>query len=89
MEIEERVITKEEKRIMPVWKSTIEIEREKAAKKAAKKGLEEGLEKGREEGREEVALKLLEENAGIDLIEKCTGLSEAEIDKLKKHRQAA
>ena len=48
------------------------------------KGLEKGREEGREEGREKVALNLLKEGAEPAFICKVTGLSEEELNQLKK-----
>jgi len=50
-----------------------------------KKGMEKGLEQGLQEGRQEVALRMLKEGLGMDLITKLTGLSEENIVKLQEH----
>ena len=62
-----------------------------------KEGREEGREEGKKEGREEgkkegkleekkaTAINLLDMNIDVDVIEKATGLSQAEILKLKHH----
>ena len=81
-------IPKEEENIM---KSTMTqlLERgmEKGREEGMEKGREEGMEKGREEGmekgREEVAKAMLMEGDPIPKIARMTGLSEAELSKLK------
>ncbi len=49
------------------------------------KGMQKGMEKGRAEGMEEVALNMLKSNFKLSVISKITGLSEAEIEKLKNN----
>ena len=51
--------------------------------KGMQKGMEKGMEKGRAEGMEEVALNMLKSKFKLSVISKITGLSEAEIEKLK------
>ena len=48
------------------------------------KGRWEGERKGLKKGRQEVVLNMLKEKADISFISKITGLSEKEIQKLKK-----
>ena len=47
---------------------------------------QEGIQEGRQEGRQEAvratALKMLKEGAEVAFVEKCTGISRAEIEKL-------
>ena len=54
-----------------------------------KEGREEGKKEGREEGKKEekkaTAINLLDMNIDVGVIEKATGLSQAEILKLKHH----
>ena len=52
-------------------------------KYATQKGHEEGMQKGRQEGRQEVALNFLSAGLDLEIVSKCTGLSEEEINKLK------
>ena len=47
------------------------------------KGQKEGRQQGRQQGRQEVVLNMLKEKMKLSLISKVTGLSEAEIKKLK------
>ena len=46
-------------------------------------GLEQGVEQGHTEEKLEIAKKMLNENIEIKLIEKVTGLTKEEIDKLR------
>ena len=48
-------------------------------------GMEKGMEKGKEEEKKSTAINLLALNMDIPFIEKVTGLSQAEILKLKEH----
>ena len=48
-------------------------------------GRREGMEKGKEEEKKSTAINLLALNMDIPFIEKVTGLSQAEILKLKEH----
>lgn len=57
------------------------------AEEAKRKGIEEGIEKGIEKGIKEVALKMLQENVDVKLIEKFTGLKSEEILKLKEENE--
>ena len=51
------------------------------------KGREEGEKNGREKEKKTTALNLLEMNVDISIIEKATGLSQAEILKLKENKE--
>ena len=53
-------------------------------KKVRQQGIEQGIERGRKEGRAEVALKLLMLNMDIKTIAEATGLTEEEIEMIKK-----
>jgi hypothetical protein len=65
---------------------------EKGIEKGREEGIEKGIEKGREEGREEgiekaqceMAKQLLIEGISLQTIKNCTGLSEKELQKLKR-----
>jgi predicted transposase/invertase (TIGR01784 family) len=51
--------------------------------KGLEKGMEKGLEKGMEKGLEQTARKALAEGLSIEIVQKITGLSSEEIDKLR------
>ena len=53
-----------------------------------KAGIEEGMKAGRNEGKNEIAKNMLKENLSIELISRLTSLSQEEIEKLKKNKQA-
>jgi predicted transposase/invertase (TIGR01784 family) len=57
---------------------------EKGLKKGLKKGMKEGLEKGLKEARADVARKMLQAGANLEMIMICTGFSEQEIKKLQQ-----
>ena len=63
-------------------KEGLEEGKKKGLEEGKKKGLEEGKKKGLEEGKIEVAKKLLKENISVDVISKCTGLSNNQIKEL-------
>ena len=50
-----------------------------------REGMEKGMEKGKEDEKKSTAINLLALNMDIPFIEKVTGLSQAEILKLKEH----
>ena len=50
-----------------------------------KEGREEGREEGKKEEKKATAINLLDMNIDVGVIEKATGLSQAEILKLKHH----
>lgn len=56
----------------------------KGMEKGMKKGMEKGMKKGKEEGKTEVAKNLLSLNVPMKTIQMATGLSEEEINKLRK-----
>ena len=58
--------------------------RDFAIEEGLEKGLEKGLKKGELEAQRRIALNLLKENVDLNIIEKTTGLSKAEIKNLKK-----
>ena len=74
--IEQDTIKSKEKKIMPVLKSFID----EAAEEGLKKGRQEGLEKGRQE----IALKMIKGGVDPKTILDCTGLSEKELERLRK-----
>ena len=61
----------------------LEEAREKGIATGMKQGMAAGIAKGKKESILETARKLLEEKVNIDIISKCTGLSEEEISNLK------
>ncbi|MCY4512989.1 MAG: hypothetical protein OXB86_04810 [Bdellovibrionales bacterium] len=61
-----------------------EIIKEKGRWEGERKGLKKGRQEGRQEERQQVVLNMLQEKADIAFIAKVTGLSEKEIQKLKK-----
>ena len=64
---------------MPALKYSLQIDRDEWREE----GLEEGLEKGREEERKEIARKLLASGSDSKFVAKTTGLTLAEVKKLK------
>ena len=61
----------------------LEAAEKKGLEKGLEKGREEGLEKGREEEKIEIAKNLISLGLDVEIIKKSTGLSKAEIEKLK------
>jgi predicted transposase/invertase (TIGR01784 family) len=61
-----------------------DIRKTRVFQEALEEGMEKGMEKGREEGIEKVALKLIQLKRPISEIAKATGLTAAQIRKLKK-----
>ena len=61
----------------------LEEAREKGIATGMKQGMAAGIDQGKKESILETARKLLEEKVNIDIISKCTGLSEEEISNLK------
>ena len=61
------------------------IGRREGIEEGMEKGMEEGMEKGKEEEKKATASNLLALNMDMPFIEKVTGLSQAEILKLKEH----
>ena len=49
-----------------------------------KMGIEEGMEKGSKNEKIEIAKKMLKENIKVEVIERITGLTKTEIDKIKE-----
>ena len=82
-EMEQNILTKKG-RVMP---PLLQISLDEAKKEGWKLGQVDGIKKGRQEGMQQgmqqVALNMLKEKTGMSLICKVTGLSEAEINKLK------
>ena len=76
IEIEEKIITDKEERIMFSLKDTLDEVREE--------GREEGIQEGKQEEKKKVALKLLQGGADLRLIEESTELSEEEIKTIEK-----
>ncbi len=67
--------------------SNVERVLKKTYKDAEKKGIEQGIEQGMEQGIElsltKVARQMLIEGIDLEIIKRCTGLSDEEIEKLK------
>lgn len=57
--------------------------RQEGRQEGRKEGIKEGLKAGLVEGKKEIAKKMLEDNMPLDIIEKYSGLSIEEINKLK------
>ena len=76
IEIEEKIITDKEERIMFSLKDTLDEVREE--------GREEGIQEGKQEEKKKVALKLLQGGADLRLIEESTELSEDQIKEIEK-----
>ncbi len=57
---------------------------ERGIKKGIEEGIKEGIEKGKNERNIEIAKNLLSQNIDIEIIENATGLSKAEIEKMKQ-----
>ncbi len=74
-EIETRAITDKEERVMPPLQISLDEVREE--------GMQKGLQTGRQAERKQVILKMFQKNADISFIAEVTGLSKAEIKKLK------
>ena len=72
---------KEEKYIQNTEKN---IARREGLKEGLEKGLAEGLKSGKIEAQRKMTINLLKENIPIEKIVAVTGLSEEEIEKLKK-----
>ncbi len=80
-EIEQTTVKKEERVMAPLLQYSLDEAREEGLKK----GRLEGIEKGMEKGMQAVALNMLKAKADLSFISKMTGLSEAEIEKLKNN----
>ena len=78
-EIEQTTVKKEERVMAPLLQYSLDEAREEGLKK----GRQEGIQKGMQKGMQAVALNMLKEKADLSFISKMTGLSEAEIEKLK------
>ena len=52
--------------------------------KGMQKGMEKGMEKGKLEDRKEIAFRMIQQNFNDEMIEKITGFSREEIEKLRK-----
>ena len=57
---------------------------ERGIKKGIKEGIKKGIEEGKNERNIEIAKNLLSQNIDIEIIENATGLSKAEIEKMKQ-----
>ena len=79
-EIENQTIKKGEAVMTPLLQSSLD----EARMEGMQKGRMEGMQKGRMEGRQEVVSNMLKNHLDTSLICKVTGLSEEEIQKLKK-----
>jgi predicted transposase/invertase (TIGR01784 family) len=62
---------------------TVDIERLPSFNRGLKKGIQEGLKEGIDKGIEKVAIGMLALNVDIEIIQKTTGLSLEEIEKLR------
>ena len=82
--IEEKIITEEEERIMPPLRQTLDEVREEGEQRGRQKGRQEGRQEGRQKEKEQMAVKLLREGTNVEFVKKITGLSQKEIEKLKK-----
>ena len=78
--IEQKTVKDKEKRIMQLFKSTLD--------EAVEKGMQKGIQKGRQEGKQEekkkVALKLLQGGVDFEIIKESTELSEEAIKAIEK-----
>ena len=91
-EIENQTIKKGEAVMTPLLQSSLDEARmegmqkgvQKGMQKGVQKGMQKGVQKGRMEGRQEVVSNMLKNHLDTSLICKVTGLSEEEIQKLKK-----
>ncbi len=83
-EIEGKVITNEEDRIMFSLQDTLDEVMEKGIKKGIEKGIEKGRKEGRLEERKKLALSMLKDDFNVEVICKHTGLSKEEIRQLSE-----
>jgi len=68
------------------WDTAKEVWQEEAREEGIGMGLTQGLEKGREEEREEIARNALAQGLSVEMVQKITGLSPDEIERLKFYR---
>ncbi len=78
IEIEEKIITHEEERIMFSLKDTLD----EMMEKGIKKGRQEGREEGRTEERKKIALKLVKKGLELEDVAESTGLPKNDLEKL-------
>ncbi len=78
--IEQKTVKDKEKRIMQLFKSTLDEAREEGHLK----GQQEGIQKGRQEEKKKVALKLLQGGMDFKTIKETTELSEEAIKAIEK-----
>ena len=79
----DQTIKEEEGRVMP----PLQISLDEAQEKGWKLGQVDGIKKGRQEGRQEVALNLLSAGLDLEIVSKCTGLSEEELKNIQKDKK--
>ena len=65
---------------MPPLRQTLDEVREEGEQRGRQKGRQEG----RQKEKEQMAVKLLREGTNVEFVKKITGLSQKEIEKLKK-----
>ena len=82
-DIEEKIITDKEGRVMSLFQHTVDEAVDKAQKESLQEGIRKGMQQGMQQGRKELIVKLLESGLGVQTLCKGTGLSEEEIKKLK------
>ncbi len=84
-ELEIQTVRKGERIMTPLLQSSLDEAREEGMRKGRLAGKKEGRQEGMEKGMQAVALNMLKEKADPAFISKITGLSEEEINKLKKN----
>ncbi len=90
MSLEDKLRWQEEDRLKAISDEKAEKAwaREEGLKEGRKEGREEGIEKGIEKGKQEklhqIVYRMLENNVDLSIIEKVTGLSKTEIQKIQK-----
>ncbi len=78
-EIEQTTLEEEERVMAPLLQYSLDEAREE--------GLQKGRQEGMEKGMQAVALNMLKEKADLTFISKVTGLSEADLEKLKNRSE--
>ena len=89
--LEERIILDKKERIMPVFKTCLEMEREEGLEEGIQEGIQRGIQKGIQKGTQEahhnMAMRMLKANLSHKFIQEITGLSKEELKALSKKRE--
>ena len=90
-EIEEETIPEKEGKVMSLFQNVLDKERQEGKQAGIQQGMQQGIQtgiqqgmqQGVQQGMQQVVLNMLKKSADMAFISEVTGLSEAEINKLK------